>query len=172
MTVCTLRNAQPMYAATYFPATDTLISAEKGKGCFVGNPERRSLLSYIPWHGNLDKTQIATDVGSWTLRHDTFDQILRPLAEHFNILSSMSAVESGRKVLYGEVGVYYNLGIAKIWDAAAMALCIQEAGGFVCDHQGNPMKWDKIPCDWIMAGSQSLANIVIQKTKNWKGREK
>lgn len=170
-TLCTLRDGKPTFAATYFPVRDTLISAVRGAGCYVGGFEKGRRLLQIPWHGALDKIQIGTDVGSWTLRHGIFDLVLRPLAERFNVLSLMAAVEGGRRVLMGQIGAYYNLGIAKIWDAAAMALAITEAGGIVCDPYGNPIQWNCIDCDWIFAGNQILADIVLEHSRNWSGRK-
>lgn len=128
-------------------------------------------VSHIPWHSALDKTQLAADVGSWTLRYETFDLVLRPLAARFNILNMMSAVEGGRRVLMGQIGAYWNFGIAKIWDAVAMALATTEAGGVAYDPTGGPIQWNRVDCDWIVAGNQTLADIVLEYSRNWQGRQ-
>ena len=77
----------------------------------------------------------------------------------------MSAVEGSRRVLFGNTGAYYNIGIAKIWDVAAMSLAVSEAGGVVCDPQGHPMKWNTIRCDWIVAANQQLADIIVSHSQ-------
>lgn len=172
VTACTLRNGQPLCSATYFPVRKALIVAESGKGCQIST----SILAVpmpikISWHDVMDKTQIGTDVGSWTHRQGVFDSVLRPLSRRFNMLSAMAAVEGGRRVLLGQTGAYYNLGIAKIWDAAGMALAIQEAGGIVCDPYGNPLQWKTIGCDWVFAVNQELADVVLRHTRQWPGRQ-
>lgn len=171
VTLCTLCAHQPTYSATSFLSGEPLITAIRGQGCYRGGFSHGRQIRSIPWHGQLDKTQFATDIGSWCLNQGTFDTVLRPLAERFNILSSMAAVEGARKVLLGQVGAYYNFGIAKIWDAAGMALAIQEAGGVVCDPHGNPLRWDTVNCDWIMAGNQQLADIILEHSRHWPGRK-
>lgn len=171
VTACTLRGGVPMYGATYFPATKVLVSAVRGKGCYIGGFERGRKINRIHWHGELDKTQIGTDIGSWTHTHGTFDLVLTPLARRFNILSSMAATDGGLEVLLGQIGAYYNLGIAKIWDAAAMALAIEEAGGIVCAPDGSPIRWNSIECDWIFAGNRQLAGLVLEFTRHWPGRQ-
>ncbi|OHB17474.1 MAG: hypothetical protein A2913_02085 [Parcubacteria group bacterium RIFCSPLOWO2_01_FULL_40_65] len=170
VTACTLRDAQPIYSATYFPVRKMLILAERGKGCWISTPDHFIPMPVkIHWHGMMDKTQIGMDVGSWTHKQRVFDSVLRPLSQRFNMLSSMAAVEGGRRVLLGQTGAYYNLGIARIWDAAAMALAIQEAGGIVCDPHGSPLQWKTIGCDWVFAVNQEIADVILQYTRQWSG---
>ncbi|MEK7536905.1 MAG: inositol monophosphatase family protein [Patescibacteria group bacterium] len=171
VTACTLRTGQTVCSATYFPVRNMLITAEKDKGCWVLTSGCRVPMPIeIYWHGVMDKTQIGTDVGSWSHKQKVFDLVLKPLSQRFNMLSAMAAVEGGRRVLLGQTGVYYNLGIAKIWDAAAMALAVQEAGGVACDPYGNPLRWDNVNCDWVLAVNQGLADLVLEYTHHWPGR--
>jgi fructose-1,6-bisphosphatase/inositol monophosphatase family enzyme len=171
VSLCTMRDGVPTFAATYFPVKEILISAVLGQGCYIGGFQRGRRVSSISWHGLLDKTLVSTDVGSWTVRQGTFDLVLKPLATRFNIVSPISSTVAARHVLFGESGVFYNLGVAKIWDAAAMALAITEAGGVACNHKGGPISWDNINCDWIVAGNQTLANIVLEHSRFWSGRK-
>lgn len=170
VTACILRNHFPIFGAAYFPYADLLVSAMRGKGCWIGGYGRGELIEKIQWHGKLDKAQIGTDIGSWCHTHNTFDTILKPLSMRFNILSAMSAIEGMRRVLFGETVVYYNLGIAKIWDAAAMALAVEEAGGFVCGPDGLFMPWDRLDCDWVAAINPDLAKLVLEHSRHWTGR--
>ncbi len=148
------------------------MSAVRGRGCWIGGFERGERIERIPWHGKVDKAEIGTDVGSWCHTHDTFDTILNPLSQRFNILSAMSALEGCRRVLFGETAAYYNLGIAKIWDAGAMTLAIQEASGFACGPDGLSIRWDRVDCDWIAAINPELAELVLRYTRHWRGRIK
>ncbi len=170
VSLCTLRAGKPEYSATYFPVRGVLVSAARGCGCWLEGFGCGRRIDKIRWHGMLDKTLLSTDVGPWAITQGTFDLVLKPLATRFNIISAMSATEGARKVLMGQVGAFYNLGIAKIWDAAAMALAIQEAGGVALDSRGGPIQFDRINCDWLVAANQQIANIVLEHTSKWKGR--
>lgn len=172
VTTCTLRNGAPICSATYFPVRKTLVFAARGKGGWVVDSGGQVKSLKICWHGVMDKAQIGTDVGSWTTKQGVFDTVLRPLSCRFNMLSSMAAVEGGRRVLFGNTGAYYNLGSGKIWDAAAMALVIQEAGGIVCDPRGNPLRWGDINCDWVFAVNQEFADVVLKYSCQWPGRRR
>lgn len=172
VTVCTLRSGKPVYGAAYFPVRGKLVSAVCGQGCYVGGFKRGRRINNIPWHGFKDKAQIGTDVGPWAHNQNIFDYVLKPLSRNFGMQSVLSAVEGGRRVLVGHTGAYYNLGIAKIWDAAAIALAIEEAGGIVCDPYGKPLERKTIGCDWVMAVNQEFADAVVEHTCKWTGRWK
>lgn len=165
VTICTLRRGQPAYGATYFPALKMLISAVRGRGCFIGGFGHGERLTKIPWHGRLDKTQIGTDVGSWAHSSGSFESVLKPLSRRFNILSAVSAIEGGRRVLLGQTAAYYSLGIAKIWDAAAMALAVEEAGGVAVSPSGKPLRWGSLEFSWVLAINPKLAKVVLQHTQ-------
>lgn len=167
VTMCMFRGGQPVYGATYFPAKKLLISAARDKGCWINGFKSGERVSGIPWHGAIDKTIFGTDVGPWTTNANTFDTVLRPLAEKFNIVSTISATEGARQVLNGSVGGYYNFGIAKIWDAAAMALAIKEAGGVVSGPDGNPIRWKTVNCDWVVASRQEIADAILEHSRLW-----
>lgn len=170
VTATQFRNGQPSASATFFPKRNLLVTAVRGQGCCLGPHDVDQRIKKIPWHGKMDKTEIGTDIGSWTISQGTLDTVIKPIAEKFNILSSMAAVEGGRRVLFGLTGAYFNLGIAKIWDAAGMALAIEEAGGVVCAPDGGPMVWNTLHCDWIMAINSELAEVVLEHSRNWKRR--
>lgn len=173
VTMCYIANGKPQASATFFPAEGLLITAQRGKGCYRGALETGKRIQAIQWHGHIDKAQIGFDVGPWTHAQHTFDTVLKPISEHYNILSVMCAIMGGRLVLAGQFVAYVNLGIAKVWDGAAMALAIEEAGGFVCDQHGKPMVWDKVPTDLVMAISQAVAEkTVLEYTRKWPGRKK
>lgn len=160
VTMCTLRGGQPQYGAIYFPDDRMLVRAVRGGGCFV-NGARVAL-----WHDKpLDKTLVGSDVGPWTVH-----EVLQPLSARFCIRSIMAAIYGARAVLLGETGMYYNLNIAKIWDAAAGALAVQEAGGVACAPDGSPLRWNSIKADWILAANWQLADTLLSYTRVWRSQ--
>ncbi|MDP3685356.1 MAG: inositol monophosphatase family protein [bacterium] len=160
VTMCSLRRGQPDAGVMYFPVDRMMISAVRGRGCFINGSKFT-----IRWDRPLDKTLVGTDVGPWTAH-----EVLQPLSKHFCVRSIMAAIYGARAVLLGETGMYYNLNIAKIWDAAAGALAVEEAGGVVCAPDGSPLRWNTISADWILAVNQPLADALLVYTRVWHGR--
>lgn len=160
VTLCTLRGGRPQYGVMYFPVDRMMISAERGQGCFINGRKVT-----IHWNRPLDKTLVGTDVGPWTVH-----EVLRPISERFCVRSIMAGIYGARAVLLGETGMYWNLNIAKIWDAAAGVLAIEEAGGVAYAPDGLPLRWTSISADWIVAANQQLADTILTYTRVWPGR--
>ena len=167
VSACLFRKGQPVAGATYFSSDQSTVYAQKGLGCYEEVEGTTHHIRSISWHGNLDKLHVGTDIGSWAHKVGTFDAMLRPLSERFNVISPMSATEGGRMVLRGQLGGYYNIGVAKIWDAAAMSLAVQEAGGRVYAPNGSPLRWGALRCDWVMAGNYFLMDQMLRYTSPW-----
>jgi len=161
VTFCTLRRGQPVAGVMYFPVDQMVISAVRSNGCFINGKKVT-----IRWDRPVDKTMVGTDVGPWTVH-----EILQPLSKSFCMRSIMAGIYGARAVLLGETGMYFNLNIAKIWDAAAGVLAVEEAGGVACAPDGSPLRWDAIPMDWVLAANRELAEHVLLHTKRWRGRE-
>jgi len=161
VTLCTLRDGRPKFGVIYFPVDKMMITVEQGVGCFI-NGKRIQL----NWDRPVDKTMVGTDVGPWTVH-----KVLRGITEDgFAVRSLMAAVYGFRAVLLKETGMYYNLNVAKIWDIAAGALAIDEAGGVVYAPDGSPLTWESIPMDWVVAVNDELAEYVLKHTREWPGR--
>lgn len=162
ITLCTLRDGRPVHGVIYFPDDDVLLRATRGAGWFV-NEKRMPQLS---WDRPLDKTMIGTDIGPWTV-----PEVLQPLSKQFNVRSMMVAVWGARAIVTKETGMYFNLNVAKIWDAAAGSLIIEEAGGVACAPDGSPLQWNLIAMDWVWAVTRELAQEVVTYTTHWPGRK-
>lgn len=167
VTACVIRDHVTTCGATYFASSGLVVSAVRGEGCFEVRDGVRTRITNISWHRQLDKTIMGTDVGSWVHTKDTFEKVLKPLSKRFCVLSSMCAVMEISRVLFGHIGAYYNIGSAKIWDAAAMTLAVEEAGGVVCAPDGASLRWNTLSCDWIVAANSTLADIVVGYTKSF-----
>jgi len=166
VTLCTLRDGKP-YAGVMHFMDGVIISAVRGHGCWLDGFQTGTRITEIPWHGQLDKTMLGTDVGRWT----DFD-VLGALTDTFyNVRSIMAGIYGARAVLLAETGAYYNTNIAKIWDGAAGILAVEEAGGYACKPDGTPLEWNHINLDWITAANKDLAMKVVEQTKDtWQSR--
>lgn len=162
VTVCTLRDGQPMFGAIYFPVDKMMITAQRGGGCFINGERIR-----LTWDRPIDKTMVGSDIGPWTVH-----EVLQGITEDgFVVRSLMAAVYGFRAVLMNETGMYYNLNAAKVWDAAAGVLAIEEAGGVAYAPDGSALKWDNIKMDWVVAANDELAEHVLGQTRKWPGRK-
>lgn len=160
VTICRIHDGRPQAGVMYFPEDRMMISAVSGQGCFV-NGERLRIRHTAP----LDKTMLGFDVGPWTPL-----SILESLVRRFCFRSLMSAMWGEREVLLGQTGAYLNLNVAKIWDAAAGVLAVQEAGGIACAPDGSELHWNRAGMDWVIAANEEFAKIVLEATRLWLGR--
>lgn len=165
VTLCTLREGQPELGVMYWPHDDVLISAVRGHGCWRGGFRLGKQLKIPSWHGMRDKILVATDVGPW-IPHE----VLRPIADKHNVKSYMAGIHGARMVLEGSAVFYFNLDIAKVWDGAAGALAVEEAGGLALSWSGEPLRWNTLNLDWFYARDQEMADYALSYLKAWKPR--
>lgn len=120
----------------YFPALDQLFTAEKGKGSFLNGERLKASdkdlgeglvsLSSGYFRGNIKNSQrIATQV-----MEKAFEIRISGCAA-YNLISVAT-----------KTFVAMLTPCAKIWDVAAGAVIVREAGGIVTDFEGNPVDLD------------------------------
>lgn len=167
VTLCTLRHGRPDLGVMYFPCDDVLISAQRGSGCWQGGYGVGTRISIPAWHGKLDKIMVGVDVGPWNVL-----EVFHPIRRRHNVTSRMAAIMGARLVLEGQTAFYFNFNIAKIWDAAAGVLAIEEAGGCAVGPWGQPLMWNTVAADWVAARDRQLLDYAVSYTKKWPGRQK
>ena len=69
-----------------------------------------------------------------------------------------STVGSAMELLRGRVGVYINWQGAKIWDIAAAALAVEEAGGVALSSLGHALTWEQLEMSAMLAANARLAS--------------
>lgn len=141
----------------YFPMTDELYAAEKGKGAFLNgkkinvssrNLKEQNLMTYDAHIGAGDK--------EFKLK------IINTLADYINKFRifgcatvNLAYVASGKS----DLGILIN---AKPWDFAAGALIVEEANGKVTNMQGNPYKMETSD---IVASNNKFHDKIIELLK-------
>lgn len=161
VTITLIEDGQPQ-AGIITLSNNVWVAAQRGQGCRINGTEWK-----IPPLRAPDKLMIGTDIGSWS--DPRVDSALR---QKFVIHSLMAAVWGAWEVLKGITAAYYNMNVAKIWDAAAGCLAVQEAGGIACALDGSPLTWNSLDQDWILAANQQMADEIIKVTKFWKGGQR
>jgi fructose-1,6-bisphosphatase/inositol monophosphatase family enzyme len=126
------RNGESILGVIYDPMMDRLLHAEKGNGAFLNG--KRITVS--------DNTQfnkrMFIEAGGYSVL-PTLQNVLAD--EGCRILSFYSCVYAGMLVASGELagGIYKG---DKSWDAAAVKIIVEEAGGKVTDLKGEEQRYD------------------------------
>lgn len=157
VTLCTFRAGQPVMGVINIPARDILLTCEKGNGVWLNGKQ----LPEFAWQRPIDKTMLGMDIGPWTV----FEIVQRILQDGFTLRSALAAVYSAYEIIIGHTGAYVHPAGAKIWDAAAGSLMVQELGGVVTDLQGKPLVWNQVHMSWVWAANQELAEAVLKHTR-------
>lgn len=147
----------------YLPARDLTMAAERGKGCTI-NGARVRLRHDLP----LRETIIGVDMNT-RQRRQAVEQVLAPLVEHVQatrILSSSLGSEVA--LLEGNIGAYVHLNGAYIWDYAAGALGIMEAGGVAFTPNGDPPRWDAVKMHLMFAANAQLRDELLPYVRSAK----
>lgn len=141
----------------YNPILDKMYTAVKRKGSFC-NGRKLS----VSGQTEISKALVLTEVGS-SREPDRMELVFRNMRKIGHKSQGMrcmgSAAMSMCTVASGEADAYYEFGI-HVWDMAAAALIVTEAGGVVVDTQGGP--WNLMHRRVLCAGSQTLANTISQ----------
>ena len=152
-------------AAVYNPYADELFTAVKGGGAFLNG--RQISVSDLPLAesivccGTSPYYPIMTDA--------TFDMMKKVFRASLDIRREGSAALDLCSVASGRAGAYFELSVY-LWDYAAAALIVTEAGGKVCDINGDPLPWNGGRTS-IVAGSEKACDEFLGVTnKNLKRR--
>jgi myo-inositol-1(or 4)-monophosphatase len=147
---------EPQWSTIYSPFIKEHYWAEKNKGAFLNhkkikisqNTLKQALLTYC--HGNN-----ASDLKRAI-------QIYQHYKLHnFDIRQIGSAALEFGWVAKGRTDCYISPG-ARLWDVVPGALLVQEAGGLVCDFQGQP--WN-LKSKTVLASNRIIAPAIIKFLK-------
>ena len=149
--IALLKEGVPYIGVIYNPYTNQLFSAEKNRGAFLNNtllqpnetPLSESLVGMgtAPYYGE-EISRSAFEIGLWYL--------LRSI----DIRRSGSAAWDLCMVAAGHTGLFFEPRLS-LWDYAAGACILQEAGGIITDLYGNPLSYRGISS--ICAASKGVA---------------
>ena len=145
---------EPTHGVIFLPARNMLIAAEKGKGCWINdeqiNLDVNSKLSDSIWIAEINRYLSEKHHG-----------LIRNLTEETLATRSLAcATASIAEILSGHANLYINCIGGKIWDFAAGALAVREAGGVVCDIDGKEILWDSIPMSIVLSAGKSIQQEV------------
>ena len=121
--------------AVYNPYTDELFFAKRGKGAFLNEKP----LHVLPFSS---PAEVVAAVGTMPYHKELADELFRVMRRLYldciDVRRSGSAALDICYVAAGRVGLYCEKGL-KVWDYAAAALILEEAGGRITDQRGDPI---------------------------------
>ncbi len=155
-------DGKPIEAAIYNPILEEFFYAKKGEGAYL-NGERIE----VSKDGELINALLATGFPyTKTKRGKDFRFVMRTMQNLLPITRDIRRLGSASidlaYVACGRFGGFYEVNL-KPWDVAAGILLVQEAGGKVTNHKGEPYRFGDI----IVASNGTIHNALIEHMGEW-----
>ncbi len=157
VSVALLKDGQPVLGAVYDPVADEMFCAEKGKGAWL-NGEPLPIKAFCP--AGLSSAIAGVDFKRLSPRLRERLAVDHPYRSQRNF--GASALD-WCYVAAGRFDVYVHGG-QKLWDYAAGALVLAEAGGSVCLKEGGDF-WQADP--WQRSAIAALRPALFTAWRDW-----
>lgn len=151
----------PTHGVIYLPAWQTLIAAEKGKGCWL-NGERVRLASAR----SLAEAVIGVELNMFLTEEHRRRFINRLSACAVSARALACGAAAVAELLLGRTDLYVNCRGGKIWDFAPGVLAVEEAGGIALRIDGAPIGWDSMEMDVLLAANGQIAEEAFKIAKS------
>lgn len=129
-------NGVPMAGVVYNPYADEMFSAVKGKGAYLND----KAISVTDGHISESLVIFGTAPYDIDTTDDTFDKVKKIYTKCLDIRRFGSAALDICNVACGRAGLYFE-GRLSLWDYAAAAVILTEAGGTICNYSGKPLDY-------------------------------
>ena len=150
-------NRSVMMGIVYQPYTDELFYAERGKGAFL-NGEKITVSQTEEMSECL--ISIGTSPYYPELIEENFAIFSRIFRDIQDIRRCGSAAIDLAYVACGRIEAYFEKRL-KLWDFAAGMLLVEEAGGLVLQHSGEPVEIALM--EDIVAGNNRICQMLVQR---------
>ena len=156
ISIAFLRQGAPTAAAIYNPYVDEMFTAVRGEGAFLNG--RRLHVETLP----LEDTLICFGSAPYNteLTRPTFALAELAYRTGLDIRRQGTASLDLCSVAAGRAGAYYELSLS-LWDYAAGALIVSEAGGVITKIDGSPVAWDGSKSSVLAASPEN--SLALQK---------
>ena len=150
-------------AAVYLPYADELFTAQRGKGAFLhhpqsGKPSKPIHVSNRPFADSIMCTALPVYHKEYA---PVCAQIIRDVFVQCNDIRRFGAAAAELCYLaMGRCELYFEY-LLSPWDFAAASLILEEAGGVLCNREGQPLDKTK-PSGCLAANSQENLNRLVK----------
>lgn len=153
-----LKDNKPILGVINMVGTNELYWALKNEGAFVNNKQIR-----VSTEDVLANSSVSVEFGH-TNRQEKIDKYLKPLMEKIRLPYSIGG--SGADMAYVARGFFDGtINEANVWDYAAGAIIVEEAGGRVTNHEGGTIDWTKKRI-FIAASNGLIHEELLNALKN------
>ena len=150
-------DGEPAAAVIFNPYAEELFSAEKGKGAYLN--DRQIHVAQEPLSGSL--ALVGSSPYYLEKTEETFQNIRKVFGRCQDIRRSGSAALDLCYVAAGRAGLFFE-SVLSVWDYAAGALIVKEAGGECCSYTNEPLIFDRpVKSSVIAAGAEILDECGI-----------
>ncbi|OGG20061.1 hypothetical protein A3D03_04390 [Candidatus Gottesmanbacteria bacterium RIFCSPHIGHO2_02_FULL_40_13] len=137
--IALFKDKKPISAAVFLAINNTVVYAEKGKGCFVKGKKIQ-----VREVANLNEASVGFDP-YYEYREKAFALFGKSLGGKLFMTPMIWSQAAGLGLIaMGILDGYVIFGKPKIWDIAAGILLVEEAGGVINDFTGNPLSLSHI----------------------------
>lgn len=144
-------NGEPVVAVVYDPYTKELFCAEKENGAFLN--DQRLQIPESSLEGSL--VLFGSCPYNMELAEETFQNIRKVFGRCQDIRRSGSAALDLCYVVAGRAGLFFE-SVLSVWDYAAGALIVKEAGGECLSFSGKPLVYDQPVKSSCIAGRAAV----------------
>lgn len=153
-----LQNNQPVLGVIYDISTKDLYFAQKGKGAYLN--DKRIAVSK---EAELEAAVVNMDFGHRARRRQKLESYIITLADKMGYLCALGPAV-GILGLLGKGSLDAYVVTAWIWDFAAGAVIVKEAGGKVTDFEGKEPDWSKDRLN-IVASNGLIHDQILEALK-------
>lgn len=145
-----LVDGSPTHGVIHLPDLAVTITATQGSGCWL-NGRNVNLRSNL----HLSDALLGSEINKFLLPRDW--KLLRHISTSARaVRCTASTAASAYELISGRTAAYINIRGGKIWDFAAPALAISEAGGHTCTPDGAEIDWNMVDMSFLAGASASL----------------
>jgi myo-inositol-1(or 4)-monophosphatase len=158
--IAVLKGSEPVLAGACLPVQQDIYYAEKGKGSF-----RNGESIYSTANSNL-REMLASFSTDYTGDKEYLERGLTIMKKMIAASRNMRSTNSLLDFLYvaeGKLGACINM-YTRLWDIAAPALIIKEAGGFMTDLSGGDIRFLLDPHDYAVNYSVATASCALKES--------
>ncbi len=150
---------QPTHGVIFLPSLKILISAEKGKGCWINNK-----CVHLTSTNRLAESVWGTELNP-LLTDEHRQRFINTLSQYTLSTRCLACATAGiLELLLGHTNLYINCKGGNIWDFAAGALSVEEAGGIASDIDGTKIEWNSIEMNVLLAANMKIADEALKLT--------
>ena len=155
-------------AAVYLPRTDELFTAERGKGAFLHHPQtgkasQRICVSRRPFQDAIMSTALPVYHKEYA---SICSDIIRETFLQCNDIRRFGAAAPELCYLaMGRTEMYFEY-LLSPWDFAAASLILEEAGGILCNREGQPLRFTQ-PSGVLAANNPENLDRLLSIVKRY-----